>query len=606
MVSSVYGTQAILNSAPVANHTYRPRQGLFYALDQDLLTPPKPAREDRVRLLDWLAHPLQSWQFSRKLGINASRQETFGTRIAMYKALRKNLSRRGRSHLYQQLVQGRLTDTRTDDKRSTLSHLYSIMTTPRAQGINSKLILEETLRLMSEPQTITQKFGTLKQQSLQQMMNFYNSGYGPQLAQPVDMNTLRVTTSATCVASSVMYYMANRNPGEFARHISELTSPRQAFFEKAWLNEISPEDPSQAAQKLNDYGIPAAAVPGTNGALYWVKVELPYSGMVRALNQQDRRDKGSRSVVEAVYQAALTHLVVRSYDPGLDMRVNPDGTLDPAKGLEEDRKTLMESIIKDNGGVMSVTYQFTAASRDNQPYLMGYYRNFEQTTRDLMQAIDMGEDVIIGITDTDTTGSTAGRINMGHEITVTGYERDKKTGEIYFIVADSDDDKPKLVKRAASEVVPKIHHAGFPVKLAQKIWGEINGRLDNQYLVPGPEDGTKYKLVATVPPSRQPAFLEEYQRMIMEEEARQQQATGQPSQAQYQVQQPQPQPLPIQPQPRQYQSQPNMAYATYPGSYYANYGQYYQQVPTPPAAYYPGSYYSNYGNYNNYNAYTAR
>ncbi len=474
-MTSIYPTQMPYNPAPVSNQTYRPRQGVFYALDMNLSAPPSPERSAKLRLRDWAFHPIETYYLMQQLKISPQKNESFGMRLAMYRVLKQTLSTKGRKNLYQQLIQGRLTDVKADDNRSTLSHLYAIVTTPRAEGLEAKLVLEDILRLMSAPQTITQRFGKLQPQFLQGLMNYYNSGSGPKISQPIDINSLRVSSSATCVASSLMYYMVSKNPSEFARHIAELTSPRLAFQEKAWLNEISPEDPSQAAQKLAEYGIPAVAVPGTNGAQYWVKVDLPYSGLFRAMNHEGSHEIGTRGVVEAAYQSALTHLVVRSYDPGLDMRVNPDGTLDPSKGLEEDRKTLMESIIKDNGGVMSVTYQFTAAGSDDEPYLMGYYRNFDQTTRDVMQAIDNGEQVIIGITDTDRLG-TPGRINMGHELTVTGYEQDKKTGEIMFTIADSDDDDPNLVKRPASEIVPQIHHAGFPVKPAQRIWNEINSR----------------------------------------------------------------------------------------------------------------------------------
>jgi hypothetical protein len=581
MVTPISPIQTAYNPIPVANQTTKPRQGVFYAFDLELANAPTPTRPGRIGLFDWMLHPLESYQLYTKLGRNPQSRESFGTRLAMYRDIQKSLSRKGNGFLYQQLKQGRLTDTKADDNRSTVAHLYNMATTARHTGFDNAIILEDTLRLLSQPQTITQKFGTLKPESLQGLQRFYSSGLGPKISQPIDMNTLKVTSSATCVASSLMYYMAHRNPSEFVRHIAELTSPRLAFQEKAWLNEISPEDPSQAARKLQEYGIPATAVPGTNGAQYWIKADLPYSGVIRALNQQGKHEVGARGVVESAYQAALTHLVVRSYDPGLDMRVNPDGTLDPSKGLEEDRKTLMESIIKDNGGIMSVTYQFTASNRENEPYLMGYYRNFESTTKDLMKAVDSGEDVIIGITDTDGYGTT-GRINMGHELTVTKYRKDKKTGEIIFTVADSDDNVSKLVERRASEIVPRIHHAGFPVKQAQTIWSEINARGNNRYLIPDQTDSQRYKLVNTVPANQQEKFLAEYQKILSEQDT--QVAQQQP--AQPQVQQPQPQVAQSVPQAR-----PNYYY---PGSYYPGY---YPQPVAPVAypTYNAAAYYGNYG-----------
>ncbi len=531
-----------------------PQSYIFSAFDRDMVEQTAPVPPQKLRPWNWLRHPLQTSQLVKALRNNPLPGETFGTRLAMYNALKAALSPQGQRHLEMQLKKGRLTDTRSDNRRSTLSHLFNMATTARAPGLSGKAVVEETLRILSEPQTITQRFGTLNQQSLQNLLQYYRSGYGPQLLVPIDVNTLRVASSATCVASSVMYYMALRCPSEFTRHIAELTSPRLAFSERADINEISPDNPSQAVQTLNDYGIKASPIPGGNGNSVHVKVGLPYSGLVRAINQQNTREPGTQGVVESAYQAALTHLVSVSYDPGFDMRVNPDGTLDPNKGLEEERKTLMESIIKDNGGVMGVTYQFTAAGRDGEPYLMGYFRSFDKVTQDLIQALDMGEDVLIGIVDTDRAG-TAGRLDMKHELTLTGYEKDKMTGEIMFTIADSDDDNPNYVKRTARELVPMIHHAGFPVRLAQKINREMN-QLNSQYMLPDSQDAAKYQLITTVPPRMQQAFLEDYQRMLQEQEymdRMQSQQNGYPGYPNY---------------PMTYPAQNTFSYYSYPGLYY--------------------------------------
>lgn len=518
------------NTAPLANQTVAPKQGWMSKLEIELAAPPAPQLKAKLRLRDWIFHPIQTWRLSNSLKVNLQPGETFQQRLAMYREISTQLSKSGQKFLYDQLKKGRLTDTQADDNKSTIAHLYAIVTRPRAQGLNSQVILEDTLRLMSQPQTITQKFAPLDPQTTKELMAYYRSPQGPKTSSPINVNMLEVSSSATCVASSVMYYMADHCPSEFARHIAELTSPLLAFQEKAWLNEIAPENPAYAAQKLNEYGIPATAVPGTNGAQYWIKVNLPYSGYLRAKGQQKSlaqqaaeakigiSQPEARGVVESVYQAALTRLVVQSYDPGLDMRINPDGSLDPAKGLEEDRKTLMESIIKDNGGVMSVTYQMTLPTREGENYLMGYFRSFEQTTRDIMRTIDMGEKVIIGITDTDSYGNP-GRINMGHEITLDKYRRDKRTGEIFFEVADSDDSNPNKVERSAREIIPKIHHAGFPVQVAQRIQNEMNLQ-QGQHMVPDSQDAGRFDLLAIVAPQNQQAFVDEYQKMVAEEEAK--------------------------------------------------------------------------------------
>lgn len=46
---------------------------------------------------------------------------------------------------------------------------------------------------------------------------------------PITRRDVEVEFSNACVPSSVMFYMADKNPSEFARQINELTSPMSAF-----------------------------------------------------------------------------------------------------------------------------------------------------------------------------------------------------------------------------------------------------------------------------------------------------------------------------------------------------------------------------------------
>jgi hypothetical protein len=554
MMNPAYSTaQSIYNPTPIANQSYKPQQGVLYAFQEALSAPPVLTQAKGIGGTWWLGHPITSYQLYTKLKQNPQSTESFKARVTMYKAIYGTIPSASRKYLYSLLKQGRLTDTNTQDNRSMLAHLYSICSTPRAKGFDARIILSELLRILNQESTITQRFAPLNSKIMKQEMNYYNSGQGPKLAKPVDEAMLQVSSSATCVASSLMAYMVLKEPSEFVRQIAALTSPRQAFLQKVSADVISPEDTGQATQKLKEYDIPFSAIPGTNGSQYWAKVNLPYSGYLRAISDEDRRPTGTRGIVESVYQAALTHLVVQNYDPGLDMRVNPDGTLDPSKGLEEDRKTMMERIIKRKVPEISITYQYMANDKAGEPYLLGYFRNFKQTTQDLMNSLDMGEPITVGITDTDPYGPTAGRNNMGHELEVKAYQRNPQTGEIEFIVDDSDDGIPHEVKRSASELVPKIHHAGFPQKLAQKIQNELNAQPDNQYFIPDQTEAQRYELLATVPPDKQKAFLEEFQKTLQAEQDQQ------PQQAQSQQPQqavaPQPQPwVPLQrpPMPLQY------------------------------------------------------
>jgi len=494
-----------------------------------------PAAQTQFLSSLWFAvrHPRIASQLSSALSQNLTAEESLDARKAMAQAVVSTLSSAGRKNFLAQLQTGRLTDTQTDNGRSTLSHLYAMVSTPRAQGISGKLVAEETLRLLNAPQTITQKFSDLTPQTAQQLLNYYQqSGLAGKMTSPLNAETLKNVFSATCVASSVMYYMVKGSPGEFARHIAELTSPSLAFEEKASAQDISPENPMMATQKLADFQVSARPVPGSQGQDFWIKTSLPQTGLLRALNQVQNPQPGTRGLVESVYQDALTHLVERSYEPGLSMRQDENGQMVMMDGLIEEQKTLLESIIRDNGGVVPITYQFTAAGQENEAYLMGYFRNFEQTQQDLLQALNAGNSVIVGYVETDPAGH-AGRLDVKHEVLVTGFGRHPQTGELMFTLADSDDGNPNLTQVTAREFIPKIHHAGFPAKQAFGIIQQIQGLGYNRYGVPSAQDAQRYTPIATVPRMMQPAFLANYDQMMAQAEAQQQApmapAYGQPN-----------------------------------------------------------------------------
>lgn len=423
----------------------------------------------------------------------ANGNQDFGLTLKMYTAIYTKLDSNGKAQLKKLLDQGILANAKTDDGRSTLYHLYAMATTPRGSGYDQQKILRETVAKLSEPYTITQKFSPLSQQAAAQMMK--KEMETNRSGKPVKWEDLNVTSSATCVSSSVMYYMAEKEPGEFARHMNELTSPLHAFYEKARLDEISPDNPQLALDILRNNNIEFTM---SNAQEVLIKVPNPPTGIIRALDAQKNpaSNNKERNAIETAYQSALTHLATASYDPGTDLR-DSETPGETSKGLTEAEKSLIETIVKDNGGVQSVTYQAVSgksnpqADEEGNSYLYGYKRSFERTAADLIEALKMGEFIIIGITDTDASGSITG----GHEITITGASINKQTGELEFTVADSDDNIPTLVTRSARELIPRIHHAGMPLQLARKIHQEQQQNASS-YFVPDHNDAKRFTLLA--------------------------------------------------------------------------------------------------------------
>lgn len=439
-------------------------------------------------------------RLSRRLQNNPSPMgvgETPIQQLKMYDVIRKALDGKAKRQFDDLLKEGVLTATDTDNRHSTLYQLYSMLTTPRSPGYDAPTLVRETVEILHQPYAITQRFEPLSENATQQLLQLYNAPSGKwvpgQSVKPLTPEALNVTNSATCVSSSVMYYMADKKPGELARHLNELTSPMNAFHEKVKLSELSPDNPQQAFEMLKERQVPYY-ISGPDEVT--VKIENPPAGIIRAMDSQDMPTGGQyRNAIQAAYQSALTYLATRSYDPATDYR-DSDVPGERSVGLTEDEKSFMESIIKDNGGTQSITYQVVngkanpAPGEEGSPYLYGYFRSFQQMTSDILASLKMGEPVIIGITNPEEDGNIG---NGGHEITITGATLDQKTGELKFIVADSDDGVPTLVVRSARELIPRIHHAGFPAKLAREIQQSIQS--SNSYFVPDATDAAYFDVL---------------------------------------------------------------------------------------------------------------
>ena len=66
----------------------------------------------------------------------------------------------------------------------------------------------------------------------------------------------------------------------------------------------------------------------------------------------------------------------------------------------------------------------------------------------------------------NTPDNAPNKIINGHEITIVGYRTDRN-GKTIFICNDTDDDKSELIEYSADFLIPKIHHAAYPVAMIE-------------------------------------------------------------------------------------------------------------------------------------------
>lgn len=371
---------------------------------------------------------------------NIRTQLSSNDEVNKYNTLIQIADKDTRKNLNYLLKSGILLNSDSNDNSTTLDNLYKIATTERAQGLNNEVILRDTVQILTQPHVVTQQFGNIPKQYAQQVQALAN-GDNP-----------NVEHSGTCPAASIEFSLAQKHPAEFARFAQGLSSPEMSVNKTIKLNNLA-DNTLDAIWLLNAFEIPFEAKD-------FEKVELKFApdnnAIVRAHIQTIDKDKLERSSVDVLMQSTFMQIgSQQSYNSLTDKRAGKFNQND--KGLIEFEKTFTESVVNDKNTV-SVTYQ----TIDENAKLIGYETDFNTMKKQITDALNMDENVIIGYTQVDNSNT----IINGHEITIIGAKEDKN-GKLTFICHDTDDGVSKAVEYSEDYLLPKIHHAGLPQKVAE-------------------------------------------------------------------------------------------------------------------------------------------
>ena len=318
-----------------------------------------------------------------------------------------------------------------------MDNLYKIAKNKRAQGLDSATILKNTIDTISDPHIITQQFGNIPAQYQSQAASVTGGN-------PEDIN---VEHSGTCVASSIEYNLADKHPAEFARFAEGLSSPNMAVQKSIKMSNLA-DNTLDAIWLLNAFEIPFEAKDFDKANLTFAPDK---NAIIRAHIQTVDRDNYERSPLDVLMQSTFMQVgSQQAYNSLTDKRAGKFNQND--KGLIEFEKTFTESVVEDKNK-MSVTYQTV----DENARLVGYETDFKTMKKQITDALNMGENVIIGYTQVDASGT----IINGHEITITGTKTDKN-GKMIFVCNDTDDNVPRAVEYSEDFLLPKIHHAALP------------------------------------------------------------------------------------------------------------------------------------------------
>ncbi len=381
-----------------------------------------------------------------------------------YSAINKVLPKTERKNLELLLKTGKLLDSNSNDNSTTLDNLYKIIAEPRAEGLNPATVLKETINTIADPFVITQNFGDIPKEYVPKILEIgTNNSLPTNLIQkamglkndkdPINEQTINVEHSGACVSASIEFNLAKQMPAEFARFAQELSSPKLSVKKNIHLDKLA-NTALDAIWLLNAFEVPYEANDFKTAKL---TLAPDKNAILRAQIQNSHKDPLERSLIDVLMQSTFMNVgSQQSYNSLTDVRAGKFNQND--KGLIEFEKTFTESIVEDKNKI-SVTYQTV----DENAKLTGYETDFATIKKHILESLAMGENVIIGYTQTDQNNI----IVNGHEITIIGTKKDKD-GKLIFICNDTDDNYPKQIEYSEDYLIPKIHHAGLPQEVAEK------------------------------------------------------------------------------------------------------------------------------------------
>lgn len=365
------------------------------------------------------------------------------------------------------LKKGVLLNSNSNDKSTTLDSLYKIINTPRINGLNAKTVLSDTINTIANPFIITQNFGNIPKEYENDILQ--KAKTNPK--NPDDKITAETINehSADCVSASIEFNLASQMPAEFARFAEGLSSTKMAVDKTISLKNLT-DNTLDAVWLLDTFEIPYEMHDFDKAKLTLAPDKNAY---LRAQIQNNDKDNLERSVVDVLMQSTFMNVgSEQSYDALSDTRSGAKFNNIDNKGLIEFEKTFTESIVQDKNKI-SVIYQ---NMDENGKEIPKTKEDYKKIIKNIADSLAIGENVIVGYTRNfknkdlvtpDPNKKPDDDVSMGHEITVIGMAKDKE-GHLLFICNDTDDNNPNPIVYPVEFIVPKIHHAGLPQKIAEK------------------------------------------------------------------------------------------------------------------------------------------
>ena len=384
--------------------------------------------------------------------------------VEKYNEISANLGRKHKKLLKQMLKNGVLLNNASDNRTSVLDNLYSILKTPRADGLDNRDILQSTVTTLGYPFSVNQKLGDIPNSYRSQFINAIMNDKTLNINNFKDANEkLDNLHSSTCPTACVEFSLASKQPAEFARIVNDLTSPALKTDKTIRLKNLC-KDRDDALWLLDAFKIPYELIGNDKAKL----TLAPDKNVLLRASMQTKYQNGlERNAMDVIIQSTFMNVASQqTYNSIVDERQGEFSQENT--GLVEFEKTFLESIVQDKN-TNSMVYQ---KINDNME-VIGYECDFNTAEQQIIDTLKRNQNVIIGITyfekdkDTPDKSIPENTIAGGHEITIVGYKK-AKNGETIFICQDSDDDVNLPVMYPAKWLLPRLHHAGLPDDIAER------------------------------------------------------------------------------------------------------------------------------------------
>ena len=372
-----------------------------------------------------------------------------------YNEISKELDMKYRKKLEFALKSGILLKNNSDNKTSVLDNLHKILKEERDKGLDGRTILLECLDIIHNPYVITQTCEDIPEEYKTPIIGLVtNVSDNIDEIQKANFNLDNMHTG-TCPTASIEFDLATKHTAEFFRMVEGLTSPKNETYKIIDMDALS-EKTLDAVWLLNKFKTPHKI---TNFDKAVVQLKPDEHAIIRARIQNNHRDKGERSIIDILMQSTMMQLGSQQTYNSLTDKRSPNAWTEEDSGLIDFEKTFVESVME-NKNTVSVIYQKV----DKNGKLEGYEKDFATIKKELLDTLAMGHNIIIGYTwpDPDNDNKLA-----GHEITIVDAKTNEK-GETIFICQDSDDDLEAPIEMHENFLLPSIHHAGLPEKIANR------------------------------------------------------------------------------------------------------------------------------------------